>query len=74
MIPRLADVPQVVLDARAVVFDKDGTLLDLDTRWVTFFTGLVDAALDTLGAPSVRGEVLAALGVGSRSQIGRAHV
>ena len=69
MIPRLADVPQVVLDARAVVFDKDGTLLDLDTRWVAFFTGLVDAALETLGALSVRGEVLAALGVGSRSLV-----
>lgn len=64
MIPRLAEVPQVVKDARAFVFDKDGTLLDLDTRWVAFFTGLVDAALTELDAPSLRAEILAALGVG----------
>jgi phosphoglycolate phosphatase len=69
MIPRLVDAPRVVLDARAIVFDKDGTLLDLDSRWVAFFTGLTDRALEAVGASDLRPGVLSALGVGPTSLV-----
>jgi phosphoglycolate phosphatase-like HAD superfamily hydrolase len=69
MIPRLVDAPRVVHDARAIVFDKDGTLLDLDSRWVAFFTGLTDRALEAVGASDLRPGVLSALGVGPTSLV-----
>ncbi len=59
----------MVLDARAIVFDKDGTLLDLDSRWVAFFTGLTDRALEAVGASALRPGVLSALGVGPTSLV-----
>lgn len=54
MAPRLIDVPDLVGGAAALVFDKDGTLLDLDSRWVAFFTALTDTA----GANTVKGPSL----------------
>ncbi len=69
MVPRLIDVPDLVGGAAALVFDKDGTLLDLDSRWVVFFTALTDAVLEALDATELRGSVLEALGVGSRGLV-----
>ena len=69
MVPRLADADGVLQGSSAIVFDKDGTLLDLDSRWVAFFTGLVDRALTAIDATDLRPRVLEALGVGSTALV-----
>ena len=47
---------ELLSSVRGVVFDKDGTLIDLDARWVPVFTMLVDRLAGSCDDPSlVRG-------------------
>lgn len=39
--------------ARGVVFDKDGTLFDLDARWLPYFRSFIDAIVDRCEDPSL---------------------
>jgi phosphoglycolate phosphatase len=39
--------------ARGVVFDKDGTLFDLDARWLPYFRSFIDAIADRCEDPSL---------------------
>ena len=50
--------------ARGVVFDKDGTLFDLDARWLPYFQGFIDGVADRCGDPSVVPLLADVLGVG----------
>ncbi|MDH3294157.1 MAG: HAD family hydrolase [Acidimicrobiia bacterium] len=64
--PRLHDVGAALLaSVQGIVFDKDGTLADLERRWVPFFRGIISWVAQSGGDPEA-GETLAAvLGVGA---------
>ena len=52
------------MKADAIIFDKDGTLLDFDAFWVTVSIKAIEAVLTQLGRQDVPvGEVLEAFGV-----------
>jgi phosphoglycolate phosphatase len=47
-----------------VVFDKDGTLFDLDARWLPYFRGFITGVAERCGDPSIEPLLAAVLGVG----------
>lgn len=49
--------------ARAVVFDKDGTLVDLGARWVPFFRSFIDRVALECDDPALVADLDSALGV-----------
>jgi phosphoglycolate phosphatase len=49
--------------ARGVIFDKDGTLFDLDARWLPYFRGFVIGVADRCGDPSLVPLLSSILGV-----------
>lgn len=62
--PRLAQVPQLLDGVRGIVFDKDGTLTDLDYRWFAFAQSLMRGAMEQLDVPTDElDQVLAAIDV-----------
>ena len=62
--PRLAAAPELLQNIRGIVFDKDGTLTDLDYRWFEFAQSLMREAMVHLGVDTVDlAEVLAAIDV-----------
>ena len=50
--------------AKAIVFDKDGTLTHLDSRWVTFFRSIIAATAADGGDPGAEPGLADCLGVG----------
>jgi phosphoglycolate phosphatase len=50
--------------AGGVIFDKDGTLFDLDARWLPYFRGFVTGVADRCGDPSLGPLLSSVLGVG----------
>ena len=57
------DLDSLITSVRGVVFDKDGTLADLDARWVPFFRRGIDDLASACGDPSLAPALSAALGV-----------
>ncbi|WP_395154911.1 alpha/beta fold hydrolase [Ilumatobacter sp.] len=53
----------VMAGAAGVVFDKDGTLFDLDARWYPFFSGIIDDVAERLGDESLPVVLTKLLGV-----------
>ncbi|MFT5979038.1 MAG: phosphoglycolate phosphatase, partial [Ilumatobacter sp.] len=53
----------VMVDAAGVVFDKDGTLFDLDARWYPFFSGIIDDVTERLADASLSAVLTKLLGV-----------
>lgn len=53
----------VMAGAAGVVFDKDGTLFDLDARWHPFFSGIIDVVAERLGDASLAAVLTELLGV-----------
>jgi phosphoglycolate phosphatase len=49
--------------ARGVVFDKDGTLFDLDARWLPYFESFIDGVADRCDDPSLGPVLSNVLGV-----------
>lgn len=49
---------------KAIVFDKDGTLTELDARWVTFFRSIIAATAADGGDPEAEHTLSECLGVG----------
>lgn len=47
----------------AIVFDKDGTLTELNSRWVTFFRSIIAATAADLGDPEAEHTLAERLGV-----------
>ena len=47
--PRLVDAPELLAGVRGLIFDKDGTLTDLDYRWFAFAESLMREAMEHLG-------------------------
>lgn len=62
----------VMAGAAGIVFDKDGTLVDLDTRWHPFFTDLVDriATRSASTSPAVESTTPAALAAKLAASLG----
>ncbi len=54
----------LVAGARAVVFDKDGTLTDLDARWMPFFESFIDGVAQRHDDRAIAGSLRSILGVG----------
>lgn len=50
--------------ARGVVFDKDGTLFDLDARWLPYFQSFVAGVAERSGDPSLAPVLADLLGIG----------
>ncbi len=62
--PRLAVVPHLLDGVRGVVFDKDGTLTDLDDRWFAFAQSFMRGTMEQLNiSTDGLADVLAAIGV-----------
>lgn len=53
----------VMAGVRGVVFDKDGTLVDLDTRWHPFFTEFVDGIVERSDDASLGPVLMGAIGL-----------
>jgi pimeloyl-ACP methyl ester carboxylesterase/phosphoglycolate phosphatase-like HAD superfamily hydrolase len=53
----------VMVDAAGVVFDKDGTLFDLDARWYPFFSGIINDITERLDDASLSAVLTGLLGV-----------
>jgi phosphoglycolate phosphatase len=53
----------VMSGVRGLVFDKDGTLIDLDARWVPAFNRLIGSLADRCDDPSLVGGLAALLGL-----------
>lgn len=62
-VPSDASASTLAAGARGVVFDKDGTLFDLDTRWLPWFETFVGGVAAGCGDPSLAPVIAAALGV-----------
>ena len=56
-------VARTMATACGVVFDKDGTLIDLDARWKPWFTDLVDRLAARCGDASLVAALSATLGI-----------
>jgi phosphoglycolate phosphatase len=56
-------VIELVHRARGIVFDKDGTLVDLDARWVPFFRSFIDVIARECDDPALVFDLESALGV-----------
>ncbi len=62
---RLRDAsPDLLEPIKGIVFDKDGTLADLESRWVPFFRGIIAATAAAGGDPDAEQSLAAVLGVG----------
>ncbi|MEO6653719.1 MAG: HAD family hydrolase [Ilumatobacteraceae bacterium] len=59
----MTSVAALVGRARAVVFDKDGTLTDLDARWLPFFESFIDAVTQRVDERTLAGSLRSILGV-----------
>jgi phosphoglycolate phosphatase len=55
---------ELVKPIRGIVFDKDGTLADLERRWVPFFGQIIATVARHGGDPAAETSLAAALGVG----------
>ncbi len=55
---------QLLEPIEAIVFDKDGTLTELNSRWVTFFRSIIAATAADGGDPEAEQTLAARLGVG----------
>jgi pimeloyl-ACP methyl ester carboxylesterase/phosphoglycolate phosphatase-like HAD superfamily hydrolase len=53
----------VMVGAAGVVFDKDGTLFDLDARWHPFFSGIIDFVAERLDDASLSAVLAGLVGV-----------
>ena len=53
----------VMAGAVGIVFDKDGTLFDLDARWYPYFSGIIDDVAERLGDASLSAVLTGLLGV-----------
>jgi phosphoglycolate phosphatase len=62
-------VSTLVAAARGVVFDKDGTLFDLDARWLPYFRSFIDEVVARCGDPSLEPVLSGVLGVGERGLV-----
>lgn len=63
--PRLHEVAaELLAPINGIVFDKDGTLADLDARWVPFFRHIIATMAEVGNDPGVEQSLAAALGVG----------
>lgn len=56
-------ITDVMSGATGVVFDKDGTLIDLDARWQPFFSDLIDGIAARSCDDSLSGDLRRLLGV-----------
>ncbi len=56
-------VAALMSGVRGVVFDKDGTLIDLDARWVPVFSRLIDRLSDRCDDPSLVDGLAELLGI-----------
>ena len=56
-------VARLMSSVRGVVFDKDGTLIDLDARWVPVFTTLIDRLADRCDDQSLVASLSNRLGI-----------
>ena len=62
--PRLSEAdPDLLGSIRGIVFDKDGTLADLEQRWVPFFSRIISTVADYGGDPEIEKTLASALGV-----------
>lgn len=48
---------------RGIAFDKDGTLVDLDARWLPFFVRIINHAATGVGDPTLADRLRSILGV-----------
>lgn len=59
----MRSLSDVMIAKLGVVFDKDGTLVDLDTRWTPAFTALVDRVAARCDDPSLVADLKQSLGI-----------
>ncbi len=55
---------RLMAPVKAIVFDKDGTLTELNSRWVTFFRSIIAATATDGGDPEAEHTLAECLGVG----------
>lgn len=64
--PRLNEVgAELLAPIQGIVFDKDGTLADLDQRWVPFFRDVIRTTAAHGGDPGAEESLAAVLGLGT---------
>lgn len=62
----MSPAADVMSNVRGIVFDKDGTLVDLDARWVPVFTTLIERLADRFNDPSLIVHLAGVLGIDGR--------
>ncbi|MCP3936703.1 MAG: HAD family hydrolase [Actinomycetia bacterium] len=66
---RLSEVPGFLNTVKGIVFDKDGTLVDLDARWVSFFHNFAGGIATTFDDATLINDLLDAVGVDAQHLI-----
>lgn len=51
------------MQTKAIIFDKDGTLIDFDGFWVTISENVIDEVIEKIGVAVPKDELLASIGV-----------
>ncbi len=59
-------IREVMEPIQAVVFDKDGTLIDLNARWAPYFNRFIDDLARSLGDPAAAPKLKHLLGIEAR--------
>jgi phosphoglycolate phosphatase len=59
----------IMASATSIVFDKDGTLVDLDARWVPYFSRYVEHVARQLGDPALVAELHELIGIDARGLV-----